>query len=74
MNSEMAYLTSSTKCPFNSKPLLPISNNKVRIKVSVIFSIWEGVRVRVREGRGGEVTLRRESLHLFIFLTNPVIL
>ena len=53
MNSEMAYLTSRTKCPFNSKPLLPISNNKVRIKVSVIFSIWEGVRVMVREGGGG---------------------
>ena len=31
-------LTSNTKCPFKSKQLLPIFNNKVRIKVSVIFS------------------------------------
>ena len=30
-------LTSNTKCPFKSKPLLPISNNKVRVRVRVIF-------------------------------------
>ena len=30
-------LTSNTKSPFKSKPLLPISNNRVRVKVSVIF-------------------------------------
>ena len=31
-------LTSNKKCPFKSKHLLPIFNNKVRVKVSVIFS------------------------------------
>ena len=30
-------LTSNTKCPFKSKPFLLISNNKVRVKVCVIF-------------------------------------
>ena len=32
-------LTSNTKCPFKSKPLLLVSNNKVRVKVSVSFSL-----------------------------------
>ena len=33
-----SILTSNTKCPFKSKHFLHISNNKVRVKVSVIFS------------------------------------
>ena len=31
------FWTSNTKCPFNSKRLLSIFNNKVRVKVGVIF-------------------------------------
>ena len=32
-------LTSNMKCPLKSKPLLPIYNNKVRIKISIIFRL-----------------------------------
>ena len=33
------------KCPFKSKPLLSISNNKVRVKVSVIFVLGQNAAV-----------------------------
>ena len=32
-------LTSNMKCPLKSKPLLPIYNNKVRVKVRFTFSL-----------------------------------
>ena len=38
-------MASNTKCPFYSIPLLPISNNKVRVKVSVTFSLQAGSSV-----------------------------
>ena len=31
--------TSNMKCPFKSKPLLPISNNKVKVKVRCYFCL-----------------------------------
>ena len=40
LTSAHSTLTSNTKCPFKSKPLLPISDNTVRVKVNVIFSLW----------------------------------
>ena len=34
-------------CPFKSKPLLPISNNKVKVKVSVIFVLGSEMQLLI---------------------------
>ena len=60
-------LTSNTECPIKSKHLLSISNNKVRVKVSVIVAFREDF-VTSKRAKGHFVTLIEIHVHLITFI------